>query len=338
MAASAVIYGCKGTELLADERDFFRDARPLGFILFARNCSDPIQVRALCAALREASGDPAALILIDQEGGRVARLKPPHWRARPAARRFGVIYDSNPQLAREAAYLEARLIAEDLAALGINVDCAPVLDVPTKGAHDVIGDRAYSEDVAAVIELGRAAIDGFLDGGVLPVIKHVPGHGRAEADSHEELPHVKASVEALSAHDFVPFRSLNQAPMAMTAHVVYEALDAKRPATTSPKIICDIIRGEIGFDGFLFSDDISMKALNGPVDARAKAALSAGCDAVLHCNGDMEEMNAIARAVTPLSEKSAHRLAAARAHLGVKAKFDVAAAEAKLDGMLGEAA
>lgn len=338
MSASAAIYGCQGTELLAEERAFFRDVQPFGFILFARNCADPEQVRSLCVALRETIGDTSALILIDQEGGRVARLKPPHWRSRPPVRQFGMMHKVNPAAAREAAYLDARLIAEELRELGINVDCAPVLDVPAKGAHEIIGDRAYSEDVSIVIELGGAAIEGFLEGGVLPVIKHVPGHGRAEADSHHALPRVCASAEELSAQDFVPFRSLNFAPLAMTAHVVYEALDAQRPATTSPKIIRDVIRGEIGFDGFLLSDDISMKALSGPIGARAKAALFAGCDAVLHCNGRMDEMVEIAETVPPLSERAMHRAEAARAQLTVEGSLDIAAAEAKFEDMLGAAA
>jgi len=335
MPASAAIYGCQGTELLADERAFFRDANPSGFILFARNCADPAQVRALCRALRETVDGPPAFILIDQEGGRVARLKPPHWRPRPTARRFGMMYASNPEGAREAAYLCARLIANDLHELGIDVDCAPVLDVPGKDAHDVIGDRAYSADPSIVIELGRAAMEGFLDGGVLPVIKHVPGHGRALADSHEALPRVDASREELSAHDFVPFRSLNHAPFAMTAHVVYEALDARRPATTSPLIVRDVIRGEIGFDGFLISDDLSMAALEGPPAARAKAALFAGCDGVLHCNGRMDEMKEIAAAVGPLTGPAQERSAAARARLAVPRPFDAAAAEARFGELLG---
>lgn len=338
MPTSAAIYGCQGTELLEVEEAFFRDVRPFGFILFARNCSEPAQVRALCAALRQTVDDPMAPILIDQEGGRVARLRPPHWRQRPPARRFGKMYEANPAVAREAAYLEARLIAEELLGIGVNVDCAPVLDVPVKGSHDIIGDRAYSEDVAAVVELGRAAIEGFLEGGILPVIKHIPGHGRAGADSHEELPRVAAGKDELSAHDFVPFRRLNFAPMAMTAHVVYEALDDKQPATTSPKIIQEIVRGEIGFEGFLMSDDISMKALSGPVEARAKAVLSAGCDAVLHCNGRMDEMIAIAKSVPPLSAKAEERGAKARAHMVAPGKLDVLAAEARLEDMLGAAA
>jgi beta-N-acetylhexosaminidase len=338
MSASAAIYGCQGTALLEEERSFFREVKPFGFILFARNCADPEQIRSLCVALRETIEDGSAPILIDQEGGRVARLKPPHWRVRPPVGRFGVMHKTDPVAAREAAYLDARLIAEDLRELGINVDCAPVLDVPVRGAHDIIGDRAYSDDVRVVIELGRAAIEGFLEGGVLPVVKHIPGHGRAEADSHKALPHVYASGDELSAQDFVPFRSLNFAPLAMTAHVVYEALDTQRPATTSPKIVRDVIRGEIGFDGFLMSDDISMNALSGPIGERAKAALFAGCDAVLHCNGRMDEMKEMSEIVPPLSEKSLHRAETARAQLKEKKSLDIVAAEAKFEEMLGAAA
>ena len=234
---------------------------------------------------------PRAPVLIDQEGGRVARLKPPHWHARPPAARFGALYADNPEAAREATYLNARLIAHDLAELGINVDCLPVLDVPVPGAHDIIGDRAFAADPATVIDLGRAQIEGLMEGGVLPVMKHIPGHGRAGADSHLALPRVDASAEELSAPAILsPSAALTICPIAMTAHVVYDSIDPQRPATTSPKVIRDVIRGEIGFDGLLMSDDLSMKALDGPLAARAKAALFAGCDVVLHCNGDMDEM------------------------------------------------
>ena len=338
MPASAVIYGCQGPDLLGDELDFFAGVKPFGFILFARNCADPNQVRALCEALRTAVGDANAPILIDQEGGRVARLKPPHWSARPAARHFGLLFESDPAGAREATYLSMRIIAHELRALGINVNCAPVLDVPVEGAHDVIGDRAFSYKAAVVIELGRAAIEGFLDGGVLPVIKHLPGHGRAEVDSHMALPRVGASREELSAQDFVVFRSLNNAPIGMTAHVVYEALDPLRPATTSPKIVRDVIRGEIGFDGLLISDDISMSALEGPLAVRAKAALFAGCDVVLHCNGRLDEMKEVAEMVKPLAGSALRRAEAALACLTQPAAMDVAAAEARFDRIMGAAA
>jgi beta-N-acetylhexosaminidase len=333
--SSRAIYGCAATSLSAAERNFFREAQPWGFILFARNISDSVQVKALVQELRDTVGDKAAPVLIDQEGGRVARLKPPHWRARPPAARFGTLHNTNPEAAREAVYLNARLIAHDLASLGINVDCLPVLDVPIPGAHDVIGDRAFSTDPATVITLGKAQIEGLMDGGVLPVMKHIPGHGRAGADSHLDLPHVSASVEELSASDFVTFRSLDNCPMAMTAHVVYESIDPQRPVTTSPKVIRDVIRGEIGFDGLLMSDDLSMKALDGPLSVRAKQALFAGCDLVLHCNGDMDEMRDVASEVAELKGPSLKRSEHALAHLSAPAQFDPEAAEARLAALLG---
>ena len=334
---SRAIYGCAGLSLSQAEKDFFRETQPWGFILFARNVSSPGQVRTLIEELRATVGDAGAPVLIDQEGGRVARLKPPHWRQRPPAARFGALHDGNPDMAREAVYLNARLIAHDLVGLGINVDCLPVLDVPVAGAHDVIGDRAFAADPHVIIELGRAQIEGLLDGGVLPVMKHIPGHGRSTADSHLALPRVSASLAELSATDFVTFRSLDSCPLAMTAHVVYEAIDPQRPATTSPKVIRDVIRGEIGFAGLLMSDDLSMKALDGPLAARARAAQFAGCDLVLHCNGDMDEMRSVASEVKVLDGLSAKRSAAALAHLHAPAPFHAAEAEARLAMLLGEA-
>jgi len=337
MPASAAIYGCQGSVLAREEREFFRDARPFGFILFARNCETPEQVRALCQALRDSVGNDAP-ILIDQEGGRVARLKPPHWRARPAARRFGELFERNAEMGRDAAYLCARLIAHELKEAGVNVNCAPVLDVPVPGAHDIIGDRAYSMDPATVIELGRATMEGYLDGGVLPVVKHIPGHGRALADSHLALPRVAATADELSAHDFVTFRSLNHAPVAMTAHVVYEAIDPNRPATTSPRMVQQVIRGEIGFDGLLMSDDLSMAALEGPLGARAKQAFFAGCDIALHCNGKLGEMTEIAGETKMLAGKALHRAENAVAHLQAPAALNFETAEARLNEMLGSMA
>ncbi|MBN9545107.1 MAG: beta-N-acetylhexosaminidase [Alphaproteobacteria bacterium] len=334
---SRAIYGCGGLTLSAEERDFFRDARPWGFILFGRNVQTPDQVRSLVRALRETVGDASAPVLIDQEGGRVARLKPPYWHARPPAARFGELHTQNPEKAREATYLNARLIAHDLAGLGINVDCLPVLDVPVAGAHDVIGDRAFAHDPATVIDLGRAQIEGLIEGGVLPVMKHIPGHGRAGADSHLALPRVEAEAEELSASDFVTFRSLDLCPMAMTAHVVYDSIDPQRPATTSPKVIRDVIRGEIGFDGLLLSDDLSMQALDGPLDVRARAALFAGCDVVLHCNGKMDEMKLVASETKTLEGVSLKRADAALSHLIQPDVFDPGAAEARLTQLLAMA-
>jgi len=334
---SRAIYGCAGLTLAADERAFFRDARPWGFILFARNIKGPTQVQELVGQLRETVDDVNAPVLIDQEGGRVARLKPPHWPERPPAARFGALHGQNPEAAREATYLNARLIAHDLTGLGLNVDCLPVLDVPVPGAHDIIGDRAFGTDPATVIDLGKAQIEGLLDGAVLPVMKHIPGHGRAGADSHLALPRVTAGPEELSASDFVTFRSLNHCPAAMTAHVVYESIDPQRPCTTSPKVIRDVIRGEIGFEGLLMSDDLSMKALDGPMSVRARAALFAGCDVLLHCNGDMDEMTDVAGEAKTLDGLPLKRAQSAMARLGSAPDFDAAAASARLSALLAGA-
>jgi beta-N-acetylhexosaminidase len=332
---SRAIYGCASSVLSAAERSFFRDVRPWGFILFGRNIENPAQIRALVAALRDTVDDSAAPVLIDQEGGRVARLKPPHWAERPAAARFGALYAQNQEMAREATYLNARLIAHDLAGLSINVDCLPVLDVPATGAHDIIGDRAFAGDPTTIIDLGRAQIEGLMEGGVLPVMKHIPGHGRAGSDSHLALPRVNATVEELSASDFVTFRSLDSCPIAMTAHVVYDSIDPQRPATTSPKVIRDVIRGEIGFEGLLMSDDLSMKALDGPLALRARAALFAGCDLVLHCNGDMDEMKDVASEVKELDGLVLKRSEQALSHLAAADPgFDPAQAAARLAMLL----
>lgn len=328
------IYGCAGTTLSAAERAFFAEAQPWGFILFARNIHDRTQVRSLVAALRETIGDGRAPILIDQEGGRVARLKPPGWKERPPAARFGAVYASQHETGLEAAYLNARLIAHDLMELAINVNCVPVLDLPVEGADDIIGDRAFAREPVAIIDLGKAQIEGLMDGGVLPIMKHIPGHGRATADSHHALPRVSTDAEELSATDFVTFRSLDTCPMAMTAHVVYEAIDAHRPATTSPKVIRDVIRGEMGFDGLLISDDLSMNALDGPLSVRTKAALFAGCDVVLHCNGKLDEMREVALEVKPLEGPALKRAEHAMSHLVAPDEFDPAAAEARLTELL----
>ncbi len=332
------IYGCAGMTLGAEERAFFRDTQPWGFILFQRNIHDRAQIRALVESLRAIVGDARAPVLIDQEGGRVARLKPPGWKERPPAQRFGAVYAGQHEAGVEAVYLNARLIAHDLAEVGINVDCLPVLDVPVEGADQVIGDRAFARDPSAIIDLGRAQIEGLLEGGVLPIMKHIPGHGRATADSHHALPRVATAAEELSATDFVTFRSLDTCPMAMTAHVIYEALDPQRPATTSPKVIRDVIRGEMGFDGLLISDDLSMKALNGALSVRTKAALFAGCDIVLHCNGKMDEMREVASDVKPLEGNALRRAEHALSHLVVPEEFDPAAAEARLTELLSMSA
>ncbi|QQS13745.1 MAG: beta-N-acetylhexosaminidase [Rhodospirillales bacterium] len=306
---AAAIFGCAGARLGADERAFFRDVDPLGFILFARNVETPAQVRALTSELRGCVGRADAPVLIDQEGGRVARLKPPYWRVAPPASVFGELYDHDRAAAVEASRLNGRLLAADLTPLGIDVDCAPVLDVPVAGAHGVIGDRAFGHAPATVAALGRAQADGLLAGGVIPVIKHIPGHGRARADSHFELPSVDASRAELEATDFAPFRALADLPWAMTAHVLYRGLSGNQPATTSAPVVRDVIRGHIGFDGLLISDDLSMKALGGAFEERTAAALDAGCDVVLHCNGAMDEMVAVAGALRPLTAIAIDRLA-----------------------------
>jgi beta-N-acetylhexosaminidase len=337
MTRTRAIYGCGGTELSADERAFFREAQPWGFILFARNVADPAQVRALVSSLRETVGDARAPVLIDQEGGRVARLKPPHWRAHLPAQEFGDLYREDAAAGPEAAYVNARLIADELSQLGINVDCVPVLDLPVSGADTVIGDRAFASDAGTVIALGRAVIEGMLDSGVLPVMKHIPGHGRATADSHFALPRVSTPETELRATDFAPFRALRDCPMAMTAHVVYEAIDPEHPATTSARVIRDVIRGEIGFGGLLMSDDLSMKALAGSFAERSRAALSAGCDILLHCNGSMEEMQAVAGEAAPLGGEAKARAERALAQLPAprSQSFDPAAAEARLSELMG---
>jgi beta-N-acetylhexosaminidase len=315
MTSRACIVGCSGPELTSAEKAFFRDARPWGFILFKRNIDSPEQVRGLTEALRETIGIADAPILIDQEGGRVQRMGPPHWRRYPPGRAYSRADGGEPLLQRELARLGARLIAHDLLSVGINVDCLPVLDVPVPGAHDIIGDRAYAEEPAAVAVLGRAAAEGLLAGGVLPVIKHMPGHGRAGADSHEALPVVRASRTELEEVDFEPFRVLADMPLAMTAHVVYTAVDPDAPATTSRTVMDEVIRGSIGFDGLVMSDDLSMKALSGSLRERAAAALAAGCDIALHCNGKLDEMQAVADAAPILSGRAQQRAEMALARL-----------------------
>lgn len=314
------------------ETALFSDVRPWGFILFARNIETPDQVRALVAALRESVGRPDAPILIDQEGGRVQRLGPPHWGRYPPARAYGDLAGNDPLLQREITRLGARLLAHDLAALGINVDCLPVLDVPDPQGHAIIGDRAYGETPDQVALLGRAACEGLIAGGVLPVIKHIPGHGRARADSHLELPVVDAGWDELDARDFAPFKALSDMPMAMTAHVIYAAIDRKRPATTSKTVIKTVIREALGFDGLVMSDDLSMKALTGDFRQRARAALKAGCDVVLHCNGDLNEMQAVVAGTGALKGRAGRRADAALARVARRPEpFDAEAGRARFD-------
>ncbi|GIL00905.1 MAG: glycosyl hydrolase [Alphaproteobacteria bacterium] len=335
MGIKAFIAGCAGTRLNGEERAFFAGEQPWGFILFARNIDTPEQVRALTGELRECVGRADAPVLVDQEGGRVQRLRPPRWPAYPPARLLGDLYRRDAAAGLRACWLQSRLIAFDLAALAINIDCLPVLDVPVAGASDVIGDRAYSPEPDEVAQLGRAAADGLISGGVLPVIKHIPGHGRATADSHLELPVVDTERAILGCTDFHPFMQLADLPLAMTAHVVYTAFDRQRPATASPIVIGEVIRGWLGFDGLLMSDDLSMRALSGEFAERARACFAAGCDVVLHCSGAMSEMAAVAAACPVLEGKPAWRARVALERAGGADGSDEAALRAEFAALTG---
>ncbi|ACI98450.1 beta-N-acetylhexosaminidase [Rhodospirillum centenum] len=329
----AVAFGCAGPDLTAQERAFFREADPFGFILFRRNAETPEQVRRLTGDLRDAVGRDAP-VLIDQEGGRVARLRPPHWPEFPAARRIGDLAERDPEAGARAAWLDGRLLAHMLADVGIDVDCAPVADLPVPGSHDVIGDRAFGADPGLVARLARAQAEGLLAGGVLPVVKHLPGHGRASADSHRELPVVTAERAVLEATDFAPFRALSDLPCGMAAHVVYTAVDPAMPASTSAAVIRTVIRGWIGFQGLLFSDDLSMQALSGGPGERARAVLAGGCDVALHCNGVLAEMLEIAAAAPHLSEAGAVRWGRAAALRDAVEPADAGALRREFDALL----
>jgi beta-N-acetylhexosaminidase len=337
MSTRAFITGVSGPELSAAERDFIRAECPWGFILFKRNIETPAQVTRLINELREEIGRPDAPVLIDQEGGRVQRLGPPNWPIYPAGAVFGRLYDIDPAAGLAAARFSARLIAADLDEVGVSVDCLPLADVPVSGANAVIGERAYGTEPAKVAAIARAVTEGLEEGGVLPVLKHIPGHGRATADTHFSLPVVDTSREELEQSDFAPFRALADLPMAMTAHVVFSALDPAQPATTSATIIDEVIRGLIGFQGLLMSDDVSMNALAGSISDRTRALLAAGCDMVLHCNGKLEEMHEVARVTPELSGKALAR--AGRALLSRKAPqpFDRVKARAELDALVDQA-
>ena len=326
MAPRAVIYGCRGLGLDAAERAFFREAAPWGFILFGRNVRAPDQVRRLVAELRDAVGREAP-VLVDQEGGRVARLGPPAWRGWSDA--LDECAALPPELRARAMALRYRLIGQELRALGIDVNCAPALDVLQPDTHAFLRARLYGDAPGEVAAIGRAVADGLLAEGVLPVVKHIPGHGRARADSHEALPVVEADLDALDAVDFAPFRDLADLPMAMTAHVVYRALDPERPATLSPTAVA-AIRERIGFDGLLMTDDLSMRALTGPMAERVRLSLAAGCDVVLHCNGDPDEMAAVAAEVPALAGAAAERAGQALARRGAAGSGDAAALDAAL--------
>lgn len=328
-----IIFGFSGLELTADERALFKAADPAGYILFRRNCDTPEQVRALTDSLRELSGRDGVPILIDQEGGRVARLGPPHWPVFPNGEIFGRLYEKAPLSAIEAARVNALAIARLLFDLGINVDCLPLLDVRSPGGHDVIGDRAYGCDPMRVAALGEHTLRGLREGGVVGIVKHIPGHGRAAADSHLELPVVTVSRDELET-DLAPFRQLRDAPMAMTAHVTYTALDPDRCASLSPVVIGDTIRRDIGFDGFLMADDLTMKALGGSLAERAQGVIAAGCDVALHCSGDFAEMAEIVEAAPPMTPAAVERLARAMAWADGRSVADLAELAAKRDALL----
>ena len=339
MTKLAVALGVRSPKLDAPMREFFRDARPWGFILFREACVSKEQVTALCQDLRDAVGHDA-VIYIDQEGGPVARLKAPEWPVWPAAAKYGELYRKDHAHGLAAARLGYRLIAHELKSMGVDGDYAPVLDTPVDGADPIIGDRAFSRDGDVIAELGRAALSGLADGGVVGCIKHLPGHGRAEADSHLHLPRVKASADELEI-DIAPFKALCDAPAAMTAHIVYEAWDPQRPATCSKKVISEIIRGEIGFDGLLKTDDLDMKAMApiGDLRERAEAALKAGCDMVLQCSGDLEEMKLVVQGCAKLDGRALDRAKAVEAIAKHKpVSFDVEESWARFNALMDETA
>ena len=310
-----------------------RASAPWGLIVFKRNVDTPAQVSRLVASFREAVGRDAP-VLVDQEGGRVQRLGPPNWPAYPPGSAYGRVYDRDVAAGRRAAYLGARLIAADLAAVGIDVDCLPIADVPVAGADAVIGDRAYGDTADKVAALARSVADGLLAGGVLPVLKHIPGHGRATADSHGTLPRVDTDLATLIATDFAAFRPLSDLPLGMTAHIVYSAIDPIAPATTSVTLVRDVIRGLLQFRGLLMSDDISMGALSGSIEARSRAAIAAGCDLVLHCNGKLDEMQAVASAVPMLTGEAAARSDAALRRRGQHSQCDPIALRAEWTALM----
>lgn len=338
MSSRAFITGVSGLGLSATEREFIRAERPWGFILFKRNIETPDQVSALVEELRDCLGQADAPVLIDQEGGRVARLGPPHWPVYPPGATFGALYDLDKALGLKAARLSSRLIAADLIDLGITVDCLPLADVPVAGADAVIGNRAYGTEPGKVAAIARVVTEGLEQGGVLPVLKHIPGHGRATADSHFRLPTVDTLREELERTDFAAFQPLADLPMAMTAHVVFSALDPAQPATTSATIIRQVIRGKIGFQGLLMSDDVSMNALAGSIAERTRAIVNAGCDMVLHCNGKLDEMRDVARETPELAGEALGRTRQALASRRAPEPFDRQAARAELETLMDRVA
>jgi beta-N-acetylhexosaminidase len=335
------ISGCEGLTLTGAERDFFAETQPWGLILFQRNCGSSAQVKTLTADFRDAVGRKDAPVLIDQEGGRVQRMGPAansEWRKYPSASKFGALYRQCPVHALRAARNVGRLMADDLEAVGITVNCLPVLDVPQQGSHAVISDRAYDFTPEIILALSRAHVAGFLDGSVLPVMKHVPGHGRAMVDSHKELPRVTASRAELEAVDFRTFAGFADCPMAMTAHVVFEVLDHENPVTLSKRVIRDVIRKQLGFNGLLMTDDLSMKALSGSLTEKTTAALEAGCDMALHCNGVLSEMQQVAEAAIPMAGKAMARAKAALKQRRKSLRYDVKTALKDLDAAMTIAA
>ena len=333
----AFISGVAGLTLSADERAFIRAEQPWGFILFKRNVETPAQVVSLIEQLRLALGRPSAPVLIDQEGGRVQRLGAPHWPAYPAGAVFSRLYDIDSALGLRAAHLSARLIADDLGQLGVSVDCLPIADVPVPGADAVIGDRAYGTEPAKVAAIARAVTEGLEEGGILPVLKHIPGHGRATTDTHFRLPVVDTDKSELERTDFAAFLPLNDLPMAMTAHVVFSAFDPAHPATTSATMIDEVIRGVIGFQGLLMSDDVSMNALVGSVAERTRAIVGAGCDMVLHCNGKLDEMREVAANTPALTGLAKARADKALASRRAPQAFNRNQARNELDALIAQA-
>jgi beta-N-acetylhexosaminidase len=333
MTCRAFITGLAGLELTDAEREFIRAERPWGFILFKRNIESPDQVSGLVDQLRNVTGEADIPVLIDQEGGRVQRLGPPHWPVYPPGAAFGALYDVDPALGLRAAWLSSRLIAADLIDLGITVDCLPLADVPVEGSDAVIGNRAYGTEPGKVAAIARAVTEGLEQGGVLPVLKHIPGHGRATADSHFRLSMVETAKSELERTDFAAFQPLADLPMAMTAHVVFSALDPAHPATTSATIINEVIRGVIGFQGLLMSDDVSMNALAGSIAERTRAIVNAGCDMVLHCNGKLEEMRTVAQQTPELTGQALQRARRALASRKPPQPLDRPAAWAELNGL-----
>jgi beta-N-acetylhexosaminidase len=337
MSTRAFITGVSGLALTAAERAFIRSERPWGLIIFKRNIETRDQVTNLIREFRSEIGESGAPVLIDQEGGRVQRFGPPNWPAYPAGAVFGALYDLDPKLGLRAAWLSARLIAADLIEAGVTVDCLPLADVPVAGADAVIGNRAYGTEPGKVAKIARAVTEGLEQGGVLPVLKHIPGHGRATADTHFRLPEVDTSRSELERVDFAAFQPLADLPMAMTAHVVFSAIDPAHPATTSATIVTQVIRGVIGFQGLLMSDDVSMNALSGSIAERTRAIFAAGCDMVLHCNGNLDEMRDVARETPELSGKALERAKRALASRGAPQALDRQAARAELDALIERA-